>query len=376
MLNRADVNQSLLSSIQSGEDLSSDDDIKTLDTSSGELADLDTTLSSPKYSSTDIQMVYNELLLIRTRLCEENDRLKKKAELLNQWEQRMRETILQGWQAHKDKVDGELNMYKEKLNVVTKDFKRTNESLQVLRDQNSELKRNLHETRENNEKLVEKNKQIEKRMENLIRLNQNFEQKIKELERTVEMLTKKPSTTEEVSKSSSSETAISCRNAVTGEPCYEHSSSTNQIGKLSEEKIPIEEMEEILIVLGKSNSTTPSIASTDSLIFLFNWLSDVAQSCITEWPPATPISSDTIEKYSKLLTILGDQSSFCLSRNHSGLTLSFLKLVYFSLITIECPTSSGQTRHLHSCSYRRLCDQISKCGKNQVRSKIISIDSR
>lgn len=115
-----------------------------------------------------------------------------------------------------------------------------------------------------------------------------------------------------------------------------------------------------------SSAKPPSIASTDSLIFLFNWLSETAQTVLAEWPSTPSLTSDTLERYSKLLSILADQSSYCFNRNHSGLTLSYLKLVYFSLITIECPTTSGQTRHLYSCSYRRLCEQILKCDKNQV----------
>jgi hypothetical protein len=114
------------------------------------------------------------------------------------------------------------------------------------------------------------------------------------------------------------------------------------------------------------SSKTPSIASADSLIFLFNWLSDIAQTSLSEWPCSPSLTSDTLERYSKLLSILADQSSFCLNKSQSNLTLSYLKLVYFSLIIIECPTTSGQTRHLYSCSYRRLCEQILKCEKNQV----------
>ena len=110
----------------------------------------------------------------------------------------------------------------------------------------------------------------------------------------------------------------------------------------------------------------PTIASTDSLIFLFNWLSDISQVSLPEWPMSSSIPSDSLERYSKLLTILADQSNICLNKNHSNLILSYLKLVYYSLITIECPTTGGQTRHLHSCSYRRLCEQILKCEKNQV----------
>jgi hypothetical protein len=90
---------------------------------------------------------------------------------------------------------------------------------------------------------------------------------------------------------------------------------------------------------------------------------------LLEWPCSPSLSSDTLERYSKLLTILVDQSTFCLNKGHTNLTLAYLKLVYYSLITIECPTTSGQTRHLHSCSYRRLCEQILKCEKNQVSSK-------
>ena len=44
----------------------------------------------------------------------------------------MRETIEHGWQAHKEKFDTELHSYKEKLNIATKDLKRTNENLQVF----------------------------------------------------------------------------------------------------------------------------------------------------------------------------------------------------------------------------------------------------
>jgi hypothetical protein len=116
-------------------------------------------------------------------------------------------------------------------------------------------------------------------------------------------------------------------------------------------------------------SKPPSIASADSLVFLFNWLSDNAQSSLSEWPCSPSLPSDTLERYSKLLTILADQSSFCLNKAHLNLTLSYLKLLYYSLIIIECPTTSGQTRHLYSCSYRRLCEQILKCEKNQVSSQ-------
>ena len=193
MTNCADLNQTILSSVQSGDEQSSDDEIKTLNSSSSDHADadIDTTLASIRYSSTNVQAVYDELSLIRQRLAEENERLKKKSHLLNQWEDRMRQTIEHGWQAHKDKFDTELNTYKDKLNQMTKDFKRTNEALQLLREQNTELKRNVNDLKETNEKLVEKNKQTEKRMENLVRLNQISEQKIKELEKSFE-LNKKP----------------------------------------------------------------------------------------------------------------------------------------------------------------------------------------
>ncbi|CAF1510350.1 unnamed protein product, partial [Adineta steineri] len=189
-MNRVDLNQTILSSLNSGDEQSSDDEIKTLNSTAATDnadADIDTTLASIRYSPANIQTVYNELLLIRQRLSQENERLKIKSDLLNQWEQRMRETIEHGWQAHKDKFDSELNIYKEKLNNVTKDFKRTNDSLQLLREQNSELKRNYNDLRETNDKLVEKTKQTEKRAENLIRLNQISEQKIKELEKTIEI---------------------------------------------------------------------------------------------------------------------------------------------------------------------------------------------
>lgn len=232
MTDCADLNQTLLSSLQSGDEQSSDDEIKTLNSSSADLGDIDTTLASPRYSSTNVQAVYNELLLIRTRLCEENGRLKKKADLLNQWEQRMRETIEQGWQAHKTKFDTELNTYKEKFTLLSKDLKRTNEALQTLREQNSELKRNLTETRESNEKLVEKAKQAEKRAENLLRLNQISEQKIKELEKTVELHNKKIPATHPVEEASkSNENSNTCRSSSSGDPCYEHSPSTTT-GKL------------------------------------------------------------------------------------------------------------------------------------------------
>ena len=233
MSKRADLNETLLSSIQSGDEQSSDDDIKTLDSSSGELADIDTSLTTPRYSPTNVQMVYNELLLIKKRLSQENERLKKKADLLNQWEQRMRDTIEQGWQAHKEKFDTELNNYKDKINTMTKDMKRTNENLQVLRDQNAELKRNLHDARENNEKLIEKNKQIEKRMENLVRLNQISENKIKELEKSIETTNKKPivaSSVEEIPKIW--DVVIPCRGGSSGEHCYEHSSSSSNTTRM------------------------------------------------------------------------------------------------------------------------------------------------
>jgi len=226
-MNGVDLNQTILSSLQSGDEQSSGDEVKTLNSSSTENADadIDTTLASIRYSSTNIQAVYNELLLIRQHLSQENERLKKKSDLLNQWEQRMRETIEHGWQAHKDKYDTELNTYKEKLNLVTKDFKRTNESLQLLREQNGELKRNLNDVRETNEKLVEKSKQTEKRAENLVRLNQNLEQKIKELEKTIEINKKIPTGNQECSKST--ENIHSCRNTSVGDSSNEHHSSTN-----------------------------------------------------------------------------------------------------------------------------------------------------
>jgi len=339
MTNRIDLNQTIFSSLQSGDEQSSDEEIKPIHNSLTENgdADIDTTLASIRYSSTNIQAVYNELLLIRQRLSEENERLKKKSNLLNQWEERMRQTIEHGWQAHKEKFDSELNTCKEKLNLMTKDFKRTNETLQLLREQNNELKRHVNDLRETNEKLVEKNKQTEKRTENLIRLNQISEQKIKELEKKSPIINQN----EECRKST--ENIHSSRNTSIGDHCTEPHSPI---------PIPLK---------------TPSIASADSLIFLFNWLSDIAQTSISEWPCSPSLTSDTLERYSKLLTILADQSSFCLNKSHSNLTLAYFKLVYFSLIIIECPTTSGQTRHLYSCSYRRLCEQILKCEKNQVR---------
>ncbi|CAF2054553.1 unnamed protein product [Rotaria magnacalcarata] len=348
MTNYTDLNQTILSSLRSGDEQSSDDEIKTLFSSSPENADadIDTTLASPRYLASNVQAVYRELALIRQRLAQENERLKKKSNLLNQWEERMRETIEHGWQAHKEKFDTEINVYKEKLSQMTKDFKRTNETLQLLREQNSELKRNLNDLRETNEKLVEKTKQAEKRSENLIRLNQISEQKIKELEKTIEINKKPPIANHNEQPTKITENTSCCRNTSDGERCYEHHSSASSPTTISK---------------------TPSIASTDSLIFLFNWLSDITQTTLTEWPSSTAVTSDAIERYSKLLSILADQSSFCLHKNHSNLILSYLKLVYFSLITIECPTTSGQTRHLYSCSYRRLCEQILKCEKNQER---------
>ncbi|CAF0752819.1 unnamed protein product [Adineta steineri] len=348
-MNRVDLNQTILSSLNSGDEQSSDDEIKTLNSTAATDnadADIDTTLASIRYSPANIQTVYNELLLIRQRLSQENERLKIKSDLLNQWEQRMRETIEHGWQAHKDKFDSELNIYKEKLNNVTKDFKRTNDSLQLLREQNSELKRNYNDLRETNDKLVEKTKQTEKRAENLIRLNQISEQKIKELEKTIEInkkfLLNNPN--EECRKSM--ENIHSSRTTSITDRSNEHHSSTTSLTTISK---------------------SPTIASPDSMIFLFNWLSDITQTTVSEWPNTSSITPDTIERYSKLLTILADQSSFCLNKNHSNLIISYLKLVYFSLITIECPITSGQTRHLYSCSYRRLCEQILKCDKNQER---------
>jgi hypothetical protein len=329
MTNCIDLNRTIYSTFQSGdEQQSSDDEIKIMQNSLTENADadIDTTLASIHYSPANIQAVYEELLLIRQRLSQENERLKTKSNLLNQWEERMRQTIENGWQAHKEKFDCELNTYKDKLNLMTKDFKRTNETLQLFREQNNELKRNLNELKEINEKLVEKNKQTEKRMENLIRLNQISEQKIKELEKRSTIINQN----EESIKSN-------------GDHSIEQQS---------------------LIV--STSSKIPSIASTYSLIFLFNWLSDIAQTSISEWPCSPSLTSDTLERYSKLLTILAEQSSFCLNKTHSNLTLSYLKLVYYSLIIIECPTTNAQTRHFHSCSYRRLCEQILKCEKNQV----------
>ena len=325
MTNCEDLNQTLISSIRSGDEQSSDDEIRTLDTSSGEQADIDTSLASVRCSPNDIVAIYNELLLIRKRLAEENERLKKKDELLTEWEQRMRQTIEQGWQAHKDKFDAEINSYKEKSNVLNKDLKRTNESLQILRDQNNELKRNLAELKENHDKLIEKNKQTEKRAENLLRLNQIAEQKLKTIE------TAKPPPPPVV------------------------------------EAPPPPAVELPAISTAKS----PSFASTESLIFLFNWLSDSAQSVFNDWPTCSnSLPAETIERYGKLLVLLADQTNVCLSRNSSPLTLAFLKLVYFSLITIECPTATptnGQNhRTLYSSSYRRLCEQILKCEKSQV----------
>ncbi|CAF0803140.1 unnamed protein product [Rotaria sordida] len=231
MTNYIDLNQTILSSLQSGDEQSSDDEIKTLFSSSPENADadIDTTLASRCYVSTNVQTVYNELLLIRQRLSEENERLKKKSILLNQWEERMRETIEHGWQAHKDKFDSEINIYKEKLNQITKDFKRTNETLQLMREQNNELKRNLNDLRETNEKLIEKTKQADKRSENLIRLNQISEQKIKELEKTIEMNKKLSLNNQNEESIKSIENNNCCRNISIGDHCYEHHSSRNSL---------------------------------------------------------------------------------------------------------------------------------------------------
>ena len=370
MTNRPNLDQTLLSSLLSGDEQSSDDEIKTLDSSAVDNADadIDTTLASTRCSSADIQTVYRELILIRTRLSEENARLKKKADLLDQWEQRMRQTIEHGWQAHKEKCDAELNSCKEKLNAATKDLKRTNETLVMFREQNSELKRHATDFREANDKLMEKNKQAEKRTENLVRLNQISEQKIKELEKTIEMNQKKnasPPSVQECAKSV--DTASSCQRSPAGDPCYEHSSLTSS-RKCIESVSRSSNTRSVHLVVVTTVPKTPTIASTDSLNFLFNWLSDITHSSLSEWPSSSPLSSDTLERYSKLLTILADQASFCLHQSQSSLTLSFLRLVYLSLITIECPATSGQTRHLHSCSYRRLCEQILRCDKNQVNS--------
>ena len=219
----------MLSSLQSDDEQSSDDEIRTIYSSSMENgdADIDTTLASPRCSSADIQAVYNELLLIRQRLSQENERLKKKSDLLNQWEARMRETIEHGWQAHKEKFDTEINTYKEKLNQLTKDFKRTNETLHLLREQNSELKRNMNDLRETNEKLVEKTKQAEKRSENLIRLNQISEQRIKELEKTIEIYKKDPIMNQNEQCTKSTDFTSCCKNISMGDHCYEHQSSTS-----------------------------------------------------------------------------------------------------------------------------------------------------
>lgn len=366
MTNYTDLNQTVLSSVQSGDEQSSDDEIKTLFSSSSENghADIDTTLASPRYVASNVQAVYSELALIRQRLAEENERLKKKSDLLNEWEQRMRETIEHGWQAHKEKFDTEVNSYKEKLNQMTKDFKRTNVALQVLRDQNSELKRNLNELRETNEKLVEKAKQAEKRSENLLRLNQISEQKIKELEKTIEMNKKLSIMNQNEEATKLTENVNNGRNVSNENRSDEHNSPVNSRKNfLSKQKVFLSTIifSFIAIIMPK----TPSIASADSLIFLFNWLSNITQTSLSEWPsPST--TPETIERYSKLINILVDQSSFCLNKNHSNLILSYLKLVYFSLIAIECPNTPGQTRQLYSCSYRRLCELILKCDKNQV----------
>lgn len=228
MTNCADLNQTILSSLQSGDEQSSDDEIKTLYSSSVENgdADIDTTLASPRYLSMNVQSVYNELLLIRQRLAQENERLKKKSDLLNQWEERMRQTVELGWQAHKEKFDSEISSYKDKLNQVTKDFKRTTEALQLLREQNSELKRNLNDSRDTNEKLVEKMKQAEKRSENLLRLNQISEQKIKELEKAMEINKKLVGSNQNDEPTKLTENNIFGRNSSIGENCSEQHSST------------------------------------------------------------------------------------------------------------------------------------------------------
>ena len=350
-----DLNQTILSSLHSGDEQSSDDEIKTLQSSSTDHADadIDTSLASIPYSSTSVQTVYNELLLIRQRLAEENERLKKKADLLNQWEDRMRQTIEQGWQAHKDKFDGEINVYKDKLTVMTKDLKRTNESLQLLRDQNSELKRNVNELKETNEKLLEKNKQTEKRMENLIRLNQLSEQKLRDLEKNTE-----PSK-RSLANTPNEESRKSIENL---HQSIEHHSSTNS--RKTTTRLLFQFIRFSYLVAPSSKA--PTIASVDSLTFLFNWLSDNAQSSVSQWPSVSTLTSDTLDRYSKLLNILIDQSSFCLNKNQTCLTLSYLKLVYYSLVIAECSTITGQNRNLHSSSYRRLCDQILKCEKTQV----------
>jgi predicted RNase H-like nuclease (RuvC/YqgF family) len=109
---------------------------------------------------------------------------------------------------------------------MTKDLKRTNETLQLLREQNSELKRNSNDLRETNEKLVDKNKQIEKRMENLVRLNQISEQKIKELEKNIELNKKNTIINQNEECTKSTENINSCRNTSIGDYCIEHHSST------------------------------------------------------------------------------------------------------------------------------------------------------
>ena len=110
---------------------------------------------------------------------------------------------------------------------LTKDFKRTNETLQVLREQNNELKRNVNDLRETNEKLNEKAKQTEKRSENLLRLNQISEQKIKELEKTIEMNRKSSTTNQSEECAKLIEKIDYGQNTFDSDNCYGHHSSTN-----------------------------------------------------------------------------------------------------------------------------------------------------
>ncbi|CAF4443681.1 unnamed protein product, partial [Adineta steineri] len=116
---------------------------------------------------------------------------------------------------------------------ATKDFKRTNDSLQLLREQNSELKRNYNDLRETNDKLVEKTKQTEKRAENLIRLNQISEQKIKELEKTIEINKKFLLNNPNGECRKSTENIHSSRTTSITDQSNEHHSSTTSLTTIS-----------------------------------------------------------------------------------------------------------------------------------------------
>ncbi|CAF0981570.1 unnamed protein product, partial [Didymodactylos carnosus] len=374
-------NMSALSLLYSCDDQSSNDDnndrISSDDDdgynqqeqrSLGDDADIDTSFNS-QHSVNEMKVkavasVYDELNIIRQKLHAENERLKKKAFELDEWEKRVKLCIKteidKRLLVQKEKYENELIQYKEQLTKLIKDNKRLNDTLQVLRESNEQLKKKLYETEEINEKLKIQIKQTEKRSENLLRLNDINEQKVKDLEKVSlnsyneKLLTiKKSQNLNECSKSTDTNQSC-CRNTSIGEFCLEHNTSSKQISPIN----------------NASSSKTSSIASVDCLNFLFNWLCEITQLAMSnEWPltsSSNELIPSNIEKYSKLLSLLADQSNYYI--NNSKLTLTYLTLIY-----VECPTNTT-TRHLYSCSYRRICEQILK--PNLLKhSKITATDN-